>query len=390
MNRAILNTYNQEFINENLTSDLVKLTLKGSPFPEVSIQELIIQIEGKLKAKDKLPFLFNHKAIYYPPKINLEQTSSEATAKYKSELVTGKTLADLTGGFGVDTFYFSKIIKSVNYYETNQHLYEIASHNFLQLGQEINCYNEDGMNAIADKKFDVIYVDPSRRNETKGKVFFLEDSIPDVVSNLKYLLDRCKLLMIKTSPMLDISVGLNSLNHVSQLHIVAVKNEVKELLWILQRDPEAKVKITAVNSKEHSLETFQSYLYHQGDLNYSLPKKYLYEPNAAIMKSGLFEALASEYNIDKLEANSHLFTSDLMIDFPGRRFEICKSIAYTKAEIKKEIIGIKANITTRNFPESVSSLKSKWKIKDGGDKYLFFTTNKEKKKVILKCIKIKP
>ncbi len=388
MNKAILNTNVQEFINENLTGDLVKLTLKGSPFTDISIQELIIQIEGKLKASDKLPSWYNKKAVYYPPKINLEQTSSEATAKYKSELVTGKTLADLTGGFGVDTFYFSKKVKNVSYYETNQQLYEIASYNFTQLGQEINCYNEDGMKAIADKTFDVIYIDPSRRNKTKGKVFFLEDCTPDVVSNLKYLLDRCKLLMIKTSPMLDISEGLKSLNNVSQLYIVAVNNEVKELLWILQRNTEYKVKITAINTKENSLDTFQSYLDQQGNLNYTLPKKYLYEPNAAIMKSGLFESLACEYNIEKLEVNSHLFTSDLIIDFPGRRFEICKIIPYTKSETKKEIAGIKANITTRNFPESVSSLKSKWKIKDGGDKYLFFTTNKDKKKVILKCIKI--
>jgi len=388
LNKAILNTKIQEFINDNLKCDLIKLALKGSPFPEVSTQELIIQLEGKIKAKDKLPTWFKLNSIYYPPKINLEQTSSEATANYKSELVLGKTLVDLTGGFGVDTYFFSKKVKQVSYYETNQQLYKIASHNFAQLGQNINCYNEDGITAIVEKKFDIIYIDPSRRNENKGKVFFLSDCAPNVISHMDYLLDRCEILMIKTSPMLDISVGLSELKHISEIHVVSINNDVKELLWIINKKSTDNLKLNTINIKDQSSEKFQSYIDQHKTLNFSYPKKYLYEPNAAIMKSGLFEALAEEYKLEKLEANSHLFTGDSIVEFPGRRFEIYKIIPYTKPEIKKEIVGIKANITTRNFPESVSTLKAKWKIKDGGDKYLFFTTNKDKKKVILKCIKI--
>lgn len=388
MNKSLLNTDIQEFINKNLRSDLIKLTLKGSPFPEVSIQELITQIEGKLKAKSKLPSWFNEQKIYYPPKLNLEQTSSEITAKYKSELVNGDSLADLTGGLGIDTFYFSKRINRVFYFEENESLSKIASHNFNQLNSKIICANKDGINAIENKKYDVIYIDPSRRNKTKGKVFLLEDCAPDIISNQDYLLDRCSLLMIKTSPMLDLSVGLNSLNYVSQVHIVAVNNEVKELLWILEKNPKDKLTITAVNCKQQRIEKFQSHLNSPANTSYSFPKKYLYEPNAALMKSGLFDALADTYSIEKLANNSHLFTSDSKVDFPGRRFEICKIIPYSKSEVKKEIMGIKANITTRNFPATVSSLKLKWKIKDGGSKYLFFTTNKEKKKIILECVKI--
>lgn len=387
MNKAILNTNIQAFISQNLDSDLVKLALKGSPFSEVSIQDLIIQIEGKSKAKIKLPSWFNLNTVSYPPKINLEQTSSEATAKYKSELVNGKTLADLTGGFGVDAFYFAKKIKNITYYETQKQLYEIASHNLNQLSNNIDCYNEDGIKAIENKKFDVIYIDPSRRNESKGKVFFLSDCIPNVITQMDYLLERCELLMIKTSPMLDISVALNELNHVTSLHIIALNNEVKELLWLIKRDSTDKLKVTTVNIKDQGSEKFDAFFDQQETCAYSLPKKYLYEPNAAIMKSGLFQALASLYNIDKLEVNSHLFTSDKIIEFPGRRFEICKILPYSKQEVKNEITGIKANITTRNFPETVSILKSKWKIKDGGDKYLFFTTNKDKKKIVLICRK---
>ncbi len=387
MNKSILNKEVQDFINKYLNHDLVKLTLKGSPFSKVSIQEISIQIQGKSKAKGKLPTWFKTKNIYYPPKIHIEQTSSEVTAHYKSELVKGNTIADLTGGFGVDTYYFSKKFKEISHFETNAALSKIAKHNFSILNKTICCYNEDGINAIDDKKYDVIYIDPSRRNEIKGKVFYLSDCLPNVVNHLNYLLGRCKTLMIKTSPMLDISAGLSELNHVFEIHIVAVKNEVKELIWLIEKGRESLTNIITVNLLESSTEVFKAPLYLSNKITYTLPKKFLYEPNAAIMKSGLFDALCLQYPLEKLAPSSHLFTSDTIFDFPGRRFEITKVIPYTKQEIKKDLVGLKANLSTRNFPETVSSLKTRWKIKDGGDLYLFFTTNKEGKKIILFCKK---
>ncbi|MEX0996044.1 MAG: class I SAM-dependent methyltransferase [Flavobacteriaceae bacterium] len=388
MNKSILNKEVQDFIDTNLNQDLVKLTLKGSPFPYVSIQEISIQIQGKLKAKDKLPTWFKTKEIYYPPKLHIEQTSSETTAKYKSKLVSGDTIADLTGGFGVDTFYFSKKFNETSHFETNKELSKIASHNFSILSPKIRCHNDDGILAIKNKKYDVIYIDPSRRNEIKGKVFYLSDCLPNVIIHLDYLLERCTTLMIKTSPMFDISAGLNELHNVYEIHVVALKNEVKELIWLIEKGRESTVNIITVNLLETSDEVFEAPLNLSSKTNYSLPKKFLYEPNAAIMKSGLFDALCLKFPIEKLAPSSHLFTNDDLIDFPGRRFEISEVIPYAKAEMKKALFGIKANISTRNFPETVSGLKTKWKIKDGGDLYLFFTTNKDKMKVVLKCIKI--
>lgn len=389
MNKHILNKEVQSFINKNLNENLVKLTLKGAPFSKVSIQEITTQIQGRLKAKTKLHTWFKTPGIYYPPKLHIEQTSSEITAHYKTDLVNGKTIADLTGGFGVDTFYFSKTFNQVSYFETNKDLSEIASHNFSLLSKSIQSYNQDGISAIEDKKFDVIYVDPSRRNETKGKVFFLSHCLPNITLHLNYLLDRCKTLMIKTSPMLDISAGLSELHHVYEIHIVSVRNEVKELIWLLEKDTKRSVNIVTVNHLGETKEVFEAPLDLDIQIAYSLPKKFLYEPNAALMKSGLYDALCLKYPLDKLAPSSHLFTSDQHLIFPGRQFEITKVLPYSKSEIKKEITGIQANISTRNFPETVSSLKAKWKIKDGGDLYLFFTTNKDGKKVILKCLKIK-
>ncbi|MCR9182751.1 MAG: class I SAM-dependent methyltransferase [Flavobacteriaceae bacterium] len=388
MNKSILNTVVQNFIDDNLNEDLVKLTMKGSPFSNVSIQEIVIQIQGRLKAKSKLPTWFKTKDIYYPPKLHIEQTSSEATAQYKSELVRGDTLADLTGGFGVDTLYFSKQFKETSHFEINNELSKIVSHNFSILSPKIRCYIDDGINAIKNKKFDVIFVDPSRRNETKGKVFYLSDCLPNVVIHLDYLLKHCTTLMIKTSPMLDISAGLKELRHVYQIHIVAVKNEVKELIWLIEKGRESNVNLVTVNILESDNEVFEAPLNLNSDINYSLPKKFLFEPNAAIMKSGLFETLCLKFPVEKIAPSSHLFTSDNLIDFPGRRFEITKVIPYAKAEVKKALLGIKANISTRNFPETVSRLKTKWKIKDGGDLYLFFTTDSNNNKFVLFCRKV--
>lgn len=389
MNKAILNTEVQNYIHENLNAETGKLIFKKSPFPNVAMREIVQQIEGKQKAKNKLPTWCKNKNIFFPPKINIEQTSSETTARYKSKLVTGKTLADLTGGLGIDTYYFSKEIKEVFHFETNQTLSEIARHNFSQLGVDINCIHQDGIEAINNKTFDCIYIDPSRRNDAKGKVFLLSDCEPDVVKNLDYLLERCNILLIKTSPMLDIVAGLNELQSVSEIHIVAVENEVKELLWLLKKEKQDHLLLKTSNILKTHTETFNAEFDFNVSLNYSFPLEFLYEPNAAVMKSGMFQAVAEQFEAAKLAANTHLFTSNDLVAFPGRKFKIEKILPYKKSEMNKFVKGSKANITTRNFPEAVDTLKQKWKITDGGDNYLFFTTDKEDKKVVIFCRKIK-
>ncbi|WP_299223389.1 class I SAM-dependent methyltransferase [uncultured Aquimarina sp.] len=392
MNPKILHTEIQEYIfkksDENV--DLTKLILSGSPFEHINVQELAQQINGRLKAKNKLPLWHQTKGVYYPPTLNLEQTSSEATAIYKSELVSGDTLIDLTGGFGIDDYYFSKKVKYVIHCELHPALSEIALHNFQVLeANNIKTHTDDGLKILENQEhIDWIYIDPSRRHDSKGKVFFLEDCLPDVPSNLDFLLSKSNYILIKTSPLLDIHSGLKSLQFVKEIHVVALNNEVKELLWILEKGTKKDTVIHTINLVKDKKITFSFSLKEESEISpkLSLPKKYIYEPNAAIMKAGGFFSIAKAYKLEKLHHHSHLYTSDQKIEFPGRSFEVLSVLPYQKQTIKKEKI-TKANITTRNFPENVSAIRKKFKIKDGGPTYLFFTTNCNDEKIVLVCNK---
>ena len=387
MNKSILSNRVQEFIG--FYADAIsKLAFSGSPFSNISVQELIQQIESRRKIAKKLPSWYNKSGIYYPPKANLEQTSSEVTAKYKASLVKGKTLADLTGGFGVDTFYFSKKFNKVYHFEHNSQLSEITAHNFQILGiKNVLCIAGNGITEINQETYDVIYVDPSRRHSIKGKVYYLADCEPNIPEHQSSLLNSCHTLIIKSSPMLDITAGLRELDNVAQIHIVAVDNEVKELLWLCSKDHQESPTILTINIRKNNAESFNFQLGKIPATTFSLPRRFLYEPNAAIMKSGGFNHMSEKYELDKLHQHSHLFTSDSLIDFPGRCFHIKAVIPYSKASMRKILPIAKANIATRNFPESVSKLREKWKISDGGDQYLFFTTNLNGEKVVLRCIK---
>ncbi|MBQ4821358.1 class I SAM-dependent methyltransferase [Aquimarina sp. MMG016] len=392
MNTKILNREVQDYIisTSDRNIDLSTLILKGSPFQGITIQELAQQVQGRLKAKQKLPSWYNTQGIYYPPTLNLEQTSSEATAQYKSNLVSGETLIDITGGLGIDDYYFSKKIIIVYHCELNEELSQIASHNFIILKTDnIKIYTGDGLEILKNQNtVDWIYIDPSRRHNSKGKVFFLEDCLPDVPSNLDFLFSRSKNILIKTSPLLDIQIGISSLKKVKEIHVVAVNNEVKELLWVLDSTFNGDIIIKTVNLTKTGNKEFSFLLKDETNISVpiSLPKTYLYEPNAAILKSGGFSSIGKKLGLYKLHINSHLYTSDQLINFPGRRFQIINIYPYQKKVLAKAGI-TKANITTRNFPESVSVIRKKLKIKDGGQEYLFFTTNSENKKVILHCQK---
>ncbi|KJD36356.1 SAM-dependent methyltransferase [Tamlana sedimentorum] len=393
MNLSILNTEIQSYIDDNLNSNVNTLLLKGSNFTSVRTKEIIEQIEAKLRCKNKLPTWFETKNIYYPNKLNIEQTSSEITAKYKSSLISGKSIIDLTGGFGVDCFYFSKVFKMVIHCELNEKLSGIVNHNYKQLSVEnVATINTNGIEYLksSKQKFDWIYLDPSRRHDIKGKVFFLNDCLPNVPEQLELLFNHSKNILIKTSPLLDISVGLKELKHVKTIHIIAINNEVKELLWELEYDFEhAATSIKTVNLKKENQETFQFILDSEtkNEAYYSLPQTYLYEPNTAILKSGGFNEVSFQLKIAKMHQHSHLYTSEQIIKFPGRTFKIENVVPYNKKTIKS--LGIKkANITTRNFPETVNQIRKKFNIKDGGEIYLFFTTDIQNNKLMLITNKI--
>ena len=388
---SILQKDIQDFITQNLNTDSSKLALKKNPFPAINYSIIINQIVAKKKAKDKLSTWFSSENIIYPEKISIEQTSSEITAKYKASLVSGKKLIDCTGGFGIDDYYFSKQFKSVIHCEINADLSQIVKHNFEILeATNIECYQGDSTEILKqlNQTYDCIYFDPSRRNDAKGKVFMLADCLPNVVDLQDFYYQFTNTILIKTAPILDLQAGLLELKNVAQIHIVAVDNEVKELLWKIEKNFNESPEIIAVNLEKEKqtitkIESSKSY-----SARYSLPKNYLYEPNASLMKSGGFEAVSELFAVNKLHQHSHLYTADKIIDFPGRKFQIDAVVPYQKKEIAQYIQNKKMNVSTRNFPIKPEEIKKKHKIQDGGTIYAFFTTNLNNEKIILLCTKL--
>tara|TARA_B100000809_G_scaffold57391_1_gene53499 strand:- start:2038 stop:3216 length:1179 start_codon:yes stop_codon:yes gene_type:complete len=391
LNTAILNTNVQQFITENLKTDITKLILKGSPFSDVSIQELANQIVAKQKAEHKLASWFRTQQIYYPSKINIEQTSSEHTANYKSNLVNGASIIDITGGFGIDCFYFSKRFEAVTHCEINAELSTIVAHNFKQLKiNNITTFSGDAFDFLRStkEKFDCIYIDPSRRDAVKGKVFLLQDCIPNVPENIDFLFSKTNQILIKTSPILDITSAINELKFVKEVHVIAIHNEVKELLFLLDKEHSKSIEIKTVNIGKEETKTF--HFTYKEDLysEYSEPLSYLYEPNSAILKSGGFHQITNQLNVSKLQQHSHLYTADILLDFPGRTFKIEQVLSYDKKKLKKLLPENKANITIRNFPKTVAQIRKETKIKEGGTIFIFFTTNFKNELTVVICRKI--
>ena len=387
MNTAILQPKVQHFIVDHLKSDITKLILKGSPFDGISIQELANQIIAKQKSEQKLKTWFSTENIYYPPKISIEQTSSEITANYKSTLIAGTSIIDITGGFGIDCFFFSRQFKDVIHCEINEDLSTIVKHNYQQLNiKNIETISGDGIEFLKTiaTTFDCIYIDPSRRNDKKGKVFLLKDCLPNIPENIDFLFTKTNQILLKNSPILDISSAISELKFVKEIHVVAIKNEVKEVLFLLEKNYEGNIQIKTINIQKEGTQRFGFELKEIATSIYSEPLSYLYEPNAGILKSGGFHQISKQLNLFKLHQHSHLYTSEQLIDFPGRSFKIKHVINYDKKRLKKLLTEKKANITTRNFPKTVAQIRKETGIKDGGTSYIFFTTdNKNELKSII-------
>ncbi len=392
MNLKLLNNTIQDFINSHLKSDITQLLLKSIPFENITTKAVIEQIEAKKRCEKKLPTWFTTKNIYYPNKLNIAQTSSELTAAYKANLVSGNSLIDLTGGFGVDAYFFSKKIENVTHCEIDAKLSKIVAHNYKALGvNNITCLNNNGIDTIKniDKQIDWIYLDPSRRDADKKKVFLLADCTPNIKTFQNLFLKYAQNVLIKTSPLLDLKATLLELNNIKHVYCVAVNNDVKELLWVLERNFKGKPILKTVNILKEIVQKFEFNFEDESHQvpNYSKPLNYLYEPNAAILNTGAFNSVGTQLNVEKLHKHSHLYTSEYLIDFPGRRFKIEKILPFNKKIVAKEKITC-ANITTRNFPITVHEIRKKLKIKDGGKTYLFFTTNLDNEKQIIVCLKL--
>lgn len=375
MNENILNNEVQRYITEHINSDVNKIALSKSLFKNVSSAELAGQISAKKKSIHKLPKWFNHEKIYYPVLLSIEQCSSETTAAYKANLAVGNTLIDLTAGFGVDSYFFSKKINEVYSCEINAELSEITAHNAKILGiSNINFIAEDGIEFLkkSNAKFNTIYIDPARRNYS-NKVFKLKDCTPDVTEHLALFLEKAQRIIIKAAPLLDISAGLSELQNVSEIHILSVKNECKELLWVIDKEFIGETKIVCVTLNT-STKTFSfpiSDLRMTTEIANSVPIGYIYEPDVALLKSGSFNLIAEKFGLKKLHSQTQLyFSEEIKSEFLGRIFEI-KSLLNLN-ELKKEK-NIKGNVIVRNFPEKAENLAKKYKITSNHDDFILFT-----------------
>ncbi|MFN3851387.1 MAG: THUMP-like domain-containing protein [Spirosomataceae bacterium] len=355
---------------------------------------VIEQINARQKAKNKNPTWCKNPEILFPPALSVEQSSSEITANYKASLVSGKTLIDLTGGMGIDTFAFAHQFETVIYAEQKDELVEATKYNFEKLGIEnVDFLNEDSVEYLAktNKSFDWIYIDPARRDQTQKKVFKIEDCEPNLLKIKDLLLNKSNNILVKYSPLLDIKLAIEHLQNISEVHVIALENEVKELLFVINKGylDIPKIKTVNLTSKKNQFFEFDFETEQKTNINYAKPQQFIYEPNASILKAGAFKSVSKVYNIAKLAPSSHLYTSnELVQDFTGRTFkceDVCK---FDKKEILSYLPDNQGNISTRNFPMKPEEIKKKLGIKDGGDTYLFFTEDFEKKKIVLICKKV--
>ncbi|MBB6462509.1 class I SAM-dependent methyltransferase [Flammeovirga kamogawensis] len=392
----MINQETKKFILENEKENPSSVVLKAAKYTNVDGKIAAQQIGARQKAKKKLPSWYENTNIEYPSKVPLEQCSSERAANFKAKIVTGTSLIDLTGGMGVDDWAFSKYFSEVTYFERQKDLSEITKKNFVTLNQlNIDVKSGDSLEWLQKNNinFDVVYLDPARRDKENRKLVRVEDCEPNVLEFKDLLFNRANKVLIKLSPMIDIKSTLRSLPEVSNVWVVSVDGECKEVLFLLDKKEHPDVKIHTVDLKGEEKEIIFSFdLNEEEQCGVELASElhqYLYEPNASVMKGGAFKSISNRFGLKKLHINSHLYISDVLIEnFPGRKFEITKQIQAQKKSIKKEIPNLKANLSVRNFPQTVDQLRNKLKLKEGGEIYLFATTIMKEEKVLLVCKRI--
>ena len=353
------------------------LALQRNKYKHLSDDEwrwFLQQVEGRERTADKLPSFAAIEDWWYPVRLSCEQCSSELAARYKASLVSGDRMVDLTGGYGVDTYFLSEQFQQTDYVEQNAELCRIATHNFALANKPATIHNTSAEAFLFSSShgkagYDLIFLDPARRDSHGGKVFRLEDCTPNVVELLPVLLQHSKRLMIKLSPMLDLTQAVNALSQVTwNIHVVAIKNEVKEVLLLSGGTGQitsidlAKKEQAFVFTREEEQKA-QTQMVHG-----TLPDgTWIYEPNAAILKAGAYKLVGERFGLHKLDANTHLYTSENLVEnFPGRVWivmEFASSLTKRK-EIKQ------ANVLVRNYPLTAEQLKKKLHLHDGGTEYI--------------------
>ena len=386
----------RRYVAAHLHDDPAHLALQARRHPSLPVPELVRQIQARQKARAKLPEWADNPDLIFPPALSVEQASSARTAAFKAGLVGGQRLADLTGGFGADAAAFAARVAQVDYVERNPALAEVVRYNFGLLRLDnVAVHAADALAFLKSTPhhYDWLYLDPARRNTAARKIFLLHDCEPDVVKLLPLLLHKADKVLLKTSPMLDIEHAVQGLGHVRRLWVLAVENEVKEVLYELGQEP-------AIDPERHALNLRRDGSQQEFRLNrarearatprYAEAQQFLYEPNAAVLKAGAFRSIGTAFELLKLHQHSHLYTSDVLrADFPGRIFRV---LAVEKADgaTLKAHLGpeARAHVTTRNFPDSVADFRRRTGIREGGEVYLFATTDLRGRPVVLVCEKV--
>lgn len=358
----------------------------GKKLPSDLGKHAAVQIDFYQKISNKIPSWLEQDLLTFE-NVNIEQSSSEATAQFKAQLIHGNNGLDLSGGLGVDSFFISKSFKQFVHNEPNKGLSEIVAYNFEMLGVKNLTFTQFLAEnfPFTSEKFDWIYIDPSRRSSSQNKVFRIEDCKPDLIAIKDKLLLHSHKVLVKFSPILDLKYAVEAIKNVQEIHVVGKQNEVKELLFVLSKDKHSNPKINCVNldSRQANFEfTFEAEK--ETKSNFSAPEKYLYEPNAAILKAGAFNSIGFRYGLNKLAKNSHLYTSNnLIANFPGRIFNIESVTNFDVKRLNNMVSSGEANISTRNFSMRPEDIRKKLKWKDGGKSYLFFTQDSANKKIVI-------
>ena len=399
----------KEYIKQHRNDDIYRLALTKAP-EGVDLQYALSQISAYQTLSKKVPSWAECDELIFPRQLSLEQSSSELTARYKAELIRefmgsdSYQHIDLTGGMGIDCYFIAQYASQSHYIEQNPELCTIAQHNFAYLNPNISVHNttaEECLNQITDNSSLLIpnsslliYLDPARRGDHGQKLVSISDCQPNVIELLPQMFGLTNKIVVKLSPMLDITRAINELSHIEKLYVISVNNECKELLLLINKECETDTEIYAVNidNKGNKSDILKGTIPSESQIGISHAREvgsYLYEPFAAHLKSGLYKTIAQQYGVEKLHQHSHLYTSNtLNNNFPGRKFQVKEVIPFDKKNAKTLFKSLqKTNITTRNFPLTVSELRTQYKIKDGGETYIFATTLYDDSKVLIICEK---
>lgn len=389
MNPLLLQTEVQAYLLTQVSRRPEQLALEKSPFEGISSSELATQLDGRKRSRFKLPSWYRTAGVYFPKRLNLEQCSSEVSAEYKAALLSeGSRVLDMTGGFGVDSFAFAQRASQVSYAERDGELTEIVRHNAKQFGiKTLKLFHADGLRLLSDSQsgeFDLIYLDPARRKNSQ-KTFKLADCEPNVVALLPELLAKAPQILLKLSPMLDIQEAIRQLKHLKEMHILSVDGECKEFLCLLQVSFTQEPEVIIAAHRGQSWETVRFELGAEINSRSRMgpPKKFLYEPGAAWLKSGAFKYIGQHYNLEKLHPHTHLYTSDQMVsDFIGKVTEIQEVLTYS--DFKKQKQPHSATVVVRNFPLRPEELRRRHKIGEDRNQHLYFCRGNQEELLVIR------